>query len=324
MHGQFKSKITCPDCNKISITFDPFLSWSVPIPVNNTKEFEVQFIPAVFCPEKQIKFSITYTKKSHSLKNLRKDAAEKLGKDPSDLFFVSVSNDRLNTDFEDTAMTNDVKKRSRYYVFSIAEVGEGASIPENQRILVPVRLARWSLSYMNTYRSKNFSYVRPMIFSKTDTGEEVRRRIFKFFRKYFDMVMSKRENDYDPSKYDDEALDKIVMKPVEPSTDANKEEEKRDVDEQQDMSLPYRIVLVTNTIGYSECYFCGQKKCKNCQLSDGATLESLIAKIENKYHTFEVEVIWDNPPPEVSLDIINEFANPDSPKPTSSGMLRFI
>lgn len=24
--GQFKSKLTCPDCGKISITFDPFMS----------------------------------------------------------------------------------------------------------------------------------------------------------------------------------------------------------------------------------------------------------------------------------------------------------
>jgi len=32
MHGQFKSKLVCPDCHKISITFDPFMTLSLPIP----------------------------------------------------------------------------------------------------------------------------------------------------------------------------------------------------------------------------------------------------------------------------------------------------
>ena len=33
-HGQFKSKIQCNDCNKIAITFDPFLFLPLPLPIN--------------------------------------------------------------------------------------------------------------------------------------------------------------------------------------------------------------------------------------------------------------------------------------------------
>lgn len=29
---QFKSTLICPDCEKVSITFDPFMSMSVPLP----------------------------------------------------------------------------------------------------------------------------------------------------------------------------------------------------------------------------------------------------------------------------------------------------
>jgi ubiquitin C-terminal hydrolase len=32
MHGQYKSTLVCPDCGKVSVTFDPFLSYSVSIP----------------------------------------------------------------------------------------------------------------------------------------------------------------------------------------------------------------------------------------------------------------------------------------------------
>lgn len=38
MTGQYRSKVTCPDCYKESITFDPFITVTLPIPqkvVNN-------------------------------------------------------------------------------------------------------------------------------------------------------------------------------------------------------------------------------------------------------------------------------------------------
>ena len=35
MGGQYRSEVKCPDCNNISVTFDPFLIFSVPIPSTN-------------------------------------------------------------------------------------------------------------------------------------------------------------------------------------------------------------------------------------------------------------------------------------------------
>lgn len=32
MTGQYRSKVTCPDCNRESITFDPFITVTLPIP----------------------------------------------------------------------------------------------------------------------------------------------------------------------------------------------------------------------------------------------------------------------------------------------------
>jgi len=38
MFGQYKSKLVCPDCNKVSINYDPFSIISVPIPVSQIDE----------------------------------------------------------------------------------------------------------------------------------------------------------------------------------------------------------------------------------------------------------------------------------------------
>jgi hypothetical protein len=45
MHGQFKSTVRCPDCGKLSITFDPYMSVSLPIPEIKIVEKEYYWVP---------------------------------------------------------------------------------------------------------------------------------------------------------------------------------------------------------------------------------------------------------------------------------------
>lgn len=42
--GQYKSRVQCPDCGKISVTFDPFMYLSVPLPIVNTKQVVVTVV----------------------------------------------------------------------------------------------------------------------------------------------------------------------------------------------------------------------------------------------------------------------------------------
>lgn len=44
MHGQYKSKLICPDCQKVSITFDPFSTLSLPIPIQRMITLPLYFI----------------------------------------------------------------------------------------------------------------------------------------------------------------------------------------------------------------------------------------------------------------------------------------
>ena len=45
MHGQYKSTLLCPQCGKVSITFDPFLTYTLQIPNRETKRFNLIFVP---------------------------------------------------------------------------------------------------------------------------------------------------------------------------------------------------------------------------------------------------------------------------------------
>ena len=44
-HGLLKSTLVCPQCNKISVKFDPFCYLSVPLPVKKERQIEVFFVP---------------------------------------------------------------------------------------------------------------------------------------------------------------------------------------------------------------------------------------------------------------------------------------
>jgi ubiquitin C-terminal hydrolase len=41
-HGLLKSTVVCPECNKISVTFDPFCYLSLPLPVRKERQIEVK------------------------------------------------------------------------------------------------------------------------------------------------------------------------------------------------------------------------------------------------------------------------------------------
>jgi hypothetical protein len=46
LQGQLKSRVVCPKCHRESITFDPFMFLSVPLPVVNTRELPLTLIMA--------------------------------------------------------------------------------------------------------------------------------------------------------------------------------------------------------------------------------------------------------------------------------------
>lgn len=74
MGGQYKSEVKCPDCNSISVTFDPFLIYSVPIPSNEAKSVNLYLFFANYNKET---LKMTITSKNNIASELREDACQK-------------------------------------------------------------------------------------------------------------------------------------------------------------------------------------------------------------------------------------------------------
>ncbi|KAJ1817558.1 hypothetical protein LPJ56_004039, partial [Coemansia sp. RSA 2599] len=43
--GQFRSTLVCPQCSRLSVTFDPFMYLTLPVPVQRQREIPVMFVP---------------------------------------------------------------------------------------------------------------------------------------------------------------------------------------------------------------------------------------------------------------------------------------
>ena len=69
MHGLYKSTVRCPDCNCVSVTFEPYMNISLPIP--EIKLIQKQFFWVPFDPSKRCvlyNFSIKSHKQINNLK----------------------------------------------------------------------------------------------------------------------------------------------------------------------------------------------------------------------------------------------------------------
>ena len=56
LHGLFRSIVDCPECPRVSVTFDPFCYLTLPLPVKKEKSMECTFVP-VNSNEKIVKVS---------------------------------------------------------------------------------------------------------------------------------------------------------------------------------------------------------------------------------------------------------------------------
>eukprot|EP00771_Trimastix_marina_P000793 gnl/Trimastix_PCT/1822.p1 GENE.gnl/Trimastix_PCT/1822~~gnl/Trimastix_PCT/1822.p1 ORF type:complete len:984 (+),score=295.40 gnl/Trimastix_PCT/1822:210-2954(+) len=74
-HGQFKSTVCCPDCNRISITFDPFMFMQLPMPHQDEVLLSIAVVrlDPVATP---MRYTLRTQKHSHSIKHVKQMISE--------------------------------------------------------------------------------------------------------------------------------------------------------------------------------------------------------------------------------------------------------
>ncbi|RKP20018.1 cysteine proteinase, partial [Rozella allomycis CSF55] len=95
--GQFKSTLVCPQCGYVSVTFDPFMYLSLPLPSTSQSTIQLTF---VFKNKTPIKFSVKIPKNSF-IQDLKEAISEKVDLATSKIFVADVYCSKIHSTFED-------------------------------------------------------------------------------------------------------------------------------------------------------------------------------------------------------------------------------
>ncbi|XP_028265096.1 ubiquitin carboxyl-terminal hydrolase 19 isoform X2 [Parambassis ranga] len=115
--GQFKSKLVCPSCSKVSITFDPFLYLPVPLP-QKQKVLSV-FYFAKETHKKPIKFLVSVSKENSSTAEVLESISRSVRVKPENLRLAEVGKNRFQRMFLPSHSLDTVSSSDMLFCFEV-------------------------------------------------------------------------------------------------------------------------------------------------------------------------------------------------------------
>lgn len=114
-HGQFKSTLICPECEKVSVTFDPFCYLSLPLPLKKERYIEVVFVPEdpLALPTK---YKLTVPKRG-SVKDLVKALSKETTISCEKVLVADVYNHRFHKIFQLTESLSNILDRDDIFIY---------------------------------------------------------------------------------------------------------------------------------------------------------------------------------------------------------------
>ena len=295
LHGQFKSQLTCPECHRVSITYDPFMSVSVPIPYKKQKEIELFYIHSDLrrVPYRLI---IPFPDKQHTAKDLKQETAKIVNRDPSDFYFAFLTQTtrEVVVDEEKTTTNELRKKRKIRTLFALETPPEDLKL-SNNKIEVEITVTKKDGIYSGRSYRKACTFKRVTTFEPNWTTKQVYLKVFRMLRYLYDESLPEGDKQRWLKLSDEEAFKHVYE---------SRESGKRH----------FKILLVTNSHGYDVCYFCGDTRCDNCELECSSKKkldEDILSKVKDKQrYSLELELFFENAPEYLDFGKLNACVNP--------------
>ncbi|XP_073500964.1 ubiquitin carboxyl-terminal hydrolase 19 isoform X3 [Phyllobates terribilis] len=115
--GQYKSKLVCPVCAKVSITFDPFLYLPVPLP--QKQKVLTVFYFAKEPHKKPIKFLVSIGKENSSAADVLESISQSVRVKTENLRLAEVVKNRLNRTFNPSCSVDSVSPTDQLFCFEV-------------------------------------------------------------------------------------------------------------------------------------------------------------------------------------------------------------
>ncbi|KAI0311746.1 hypothetical protein OF83DRAFT_1177271 [Amylostereum chailletii] len=104
--GQYKSTLVCPECSKVSITFDPFMYLTLPLPIYKKWRHTIYYVP--YDPDKEhVKVPIEIGRDA-SFKDLRQLLGRWMGANPDNLLTIEIFSHRFYKNLHDYVLCGEI------------------------------------------------------------------------------------------------------------------------------------------------------------------------------------------------------------------------
>ncbi|KAF9200683.1 CSN-associated deubiquitinating enzyme Ubp12 [Haplosporangium sp. Z 27] len=115
--GQYKSTLVCPKCSKVSVTFDPFMYLSLPLPINKKWIGTITYVP--YDTKKPVVDIRLQLPKGSTQKQLKEKIAELMGTQASHLFSAEVFSSRFYKSYDNADAVDELSETDKNFVYEV-------------------------------------------------------------------------------------------------------------------------------------------------------------------------------------------------------------
>ncbi|KAI8582965.1 hypothetical protein K450DRAFT_225674 [Umbelopsis ramanniana AG] len=220
--GQFKSRLICHECGKVSVTFDPFMYLSLPLPIQKKIKIQVSFVP--YDPSRRPVRLHLSLKKDAGIQHLKAQVAEQMNLEtPNTLLVTEVFSSKIYKIFTNYEPAGSIQANDTIVVYELPgevpivgkrrktitidadgnRTEEDMSISQDELIVVPVYCAvsEDKDSENSLYRASVSQFGGPIILAmkKKDATsiENVYREVVQQVERYAVMKLFEERKDVD-------------------------------------------------------------------------------------------------------------------------------
>uniref|UniRef100_A0A8C5B4J5 Ubiquitin carboxyl-terminal hydrolase n=1 Tax=Gadus morhua TaxID=8049 RepID=A0A8C5B4J5_GADMO len=154
-HGLFKSTLVCPECHKVSVTFDPFCYLSVPLPVSKDRVMEVFFV-SLDPKEKPFQYRLLVPK-AGKVSDLCSALAQLIDIPAKQMVVTDVFNHRFYKIYQADEALSCILDRDDIFVYELSRgVGGGEEVNQDEEVVLGLYLRE--RSHYRDYGSGSSSY----------------------------------------------------------------------------------------------------------------------------------------------------------------------
>uniref|UniRef100_A0A2K5IQF2 Ubiquitin carboxyl-terminal hydrolase n=1 Tax=Colobus angolensis palliatus TaxID=336983 RepID=A0A2K5IQF2_COLAP len=157
-HGLFKSTLVCPECAKVSVTFDPFCYLTLPLPLKKDRVMEVFLVPAdPHCRPTQYRVTVPLM---GAVSDLCEALSRLCGIAAENMVVADVYNHRFHKIFQMDEGLNHIMPRDDIFVYQVCST----SVDGSECVTLPVYF-RERKSRPSSTSSGSALYGQPLLLS---------------------------------------------------------------------------------------------------------------------------------------------------------------